>query len=116
MKRQSFSDNTYSLTKGLHHINLARQYFEDLRLGSNGDIKAVFNQYIQKCEWIISNVKDRLPKENKEALVNELNNSIDIEAIMDKLIHLEPDKRLLIENLIDSILSGEDVLLIDNKK
>ena len=115
MSKQSFSDNTYSLAKSLHHIHLAKQYFEDVRCGTNGDIKAIFNQYIQKCDWIISNVKDRLPQENRIALSSELEGSIDIEAIMDKLIHLDSKQKIFIESLINSLLKGEEIIITENK-
>lgn len=112
VEKQRFADNTYSLAKGIHHINIAKQYFEDVRLGTNGDVKAVFNQYIQKCEWIISNLMDRLGPENKVALQNELASSIFLEAINDKLIHLNNEQKDFVENLIDSIISGEEIKVV----
>lgn len=112
VEKQRFADNTYSLAKGIHHINIAKQYFEDVRLGTNGDVKAVFNQYIQKCEWIISNLMDRLGPENKKSLQDELSSSIFIEAINDKLIHLNDEQKNFIENLLDSIISGEEIKVV----
>lgn len=112
VEKQRFADNTYSLAKGIHHINIAKQYFEDVRLGANGDVKAVFNQYIQKCEWIISNLMDRLGPENKKSLQDELSSSIFIEAINDKLIHLNDEQKDFIENLLDSIISGEEIKVV----
>lgn len=112
VEKQRFADNTYSLAKGIHHINIAKQYFEDVRLGTNGDVKAVFNQYIQKCEWIISNLMDRLGPENKKSLQDELSSSIFIEAINDKLIHLNDEQKDFIENLLDSIISGEEIKVV----
>jgi flagellin-specific chaperone FliS len=112
VEKQRFTDNTYSLAKGIHHINIAKQYFEDVRLGTTGDVKAVFNQYIQKCEWIISNLMDRLGPENKKSLQDELSSSIFIEAINDKLIHLNDEQKEFIENLLDSIISGEEIKVV----
>ena len=111
-KKERFTDNTYSLAKGIHHINIAKQYFEDVRFGTQGDIKAVFNQYIQKCEWIISNLKDRLGPDNKLSLEKELLSSISLEAISDRLIHLNEDQLGIIENIVDAIISGEEIKFI----
>jgi hypothetical protein len=110
--KQSFADNTYSLAKGMHHINLAKMYFEDVRFGTNGDIKVIFNQYIQKCDWIMDNLKHRLTDENRKNLEAELNDSISFEAINDKLIHLDSEQRLFLESIIDSLINGEEIKII----
>ena len=107
--KPDFTDSTFSLAKGIHHINIAKQYFEDVRLGTSGGIKAIFNQYIQKCEWIITNVTHRLKEENKKAIEDELKQSITFEAINDKLILLDNEQRDCVESLIDAIINGEKV-------
>lgn len=114
--KEKFSDNTYSLAKGLHHINIAKMYFEDVRYGTTGEIKLVFNQYIQKCDWIIANMKDRLAKENRLTLEKELSESLTFEAINDKLIHLDNNQRNFIENIIDAFIKGEEIKVIDTSK
>lgn len=108
-KKESFADNTYSLAKGMHHINIAKQYFEDVRLGTSGEVKMVFNQYIQKCDWIMDNLKHRLTDENRKNLEAELNDSISFEAITDKLVRLNSNQRLLLESIIDSLIKGEEI-------
>lgn len=108
-KKESFADNTYSLAKGMHHINIAKQYFEDVRLGTSGEVKMVFNQYIQKCDWIMDNLKHRLTEENRKNLEAELNDSISFEAINDKLVRLDSNQRLLLESIIDSLIKGEEI-------
>jgi len=111
--KTKFADNTFSLAKALHHINIAKQYFEDVRFGTNKDVKAIFNQYILKCDWIISNVKNRLKEENKIALVEELKDSITFDAITDKLIKLDATQRAFIENLMDSLIKGDGVEIVN---
>lgn len=108
-KKESFADNTYSLAKGMHHINIAKQYFEDVRLGTSGEVKMVFNQYIQKCDWIMDNLKHRLTEENRKNLEAELNDSISFEAINDKLVRLDSNQRLLLESIIDGLIKGEEI-------
>ena len=97
---ERFTDNSYSLAKGLHHVNLAKMYFDDIRTGVSGDIKNIFNQYIQKCDWIIDSMKCRLTEENREALKKELDDSFSFEAINDQLIRLNEEQRAFIEKII----------------
>ena len=113
---RTFTDNTYSLAKALHFIDLAKQYFEDVRLGTSGDIKMIFSLYIQKCDWIIHNLKDRLSPENREVLAKELEGSLDINAIMDKVIHLDNKQKAFVEEIIDGMIRGEEVIIVDDKK
>jgi flagellin-specific chaperone FliS len=112
----SFVDSTYSLAKALHFIDLARQYFEDVQLGTNRDVKTIFSQYINKCNWIIFDLKNRLSQENRENLAKELEQSLDINAIMDKVIHLDNKQKAFIEDIIDAMRKGEEVIIVDDKK
>lgn len=115
-ERRTFMDNTYSLAKSLHFIYLAKQYLEDVRRELDGEIKMVFNQYVQKCEWIILDLKSRLSDENREILAKELEGSIDINAIMDKVIHLDNKQKVFVEDIIDAMVKGEEVIIVDDKK
>lgn len=115
-ERRTFMDNTYSLAKSLHFVYLAKQYLEDVRRELDGEIKMVFNQYIQKCEWIILDLKSRLSDENREILAQELEGSIDINAIMDKVIHLDNKQKVFVEDIIDAMIKGEEVIIVDDKK
>jgi hypothetical protein len=113
-KQQHFVDTTYSLAKSLHHINNAKLYFEDISRDCSGMIKHIFLGYINKCDFIINGVKDRLGKENVEQLKKELADSFVIEAINDKLVHLNNDQKQLIENLIDAMIKGEKVIAVND--
>lgn len=110
--KESFTDNTYSLAKGMHHINLAKQYFEDVRFGTAGLVKNIFNQYVQKCDWVMDDLKHRLTDENRAILTEELNDSLLFEAINDKLVRLDNAQRDLIENIIDGLIRGEGIKIV----
>lgn len=97
-------NNTYSLAKSLHHINIAREYMLDVRRDAHSNIKNMFNNYITKCDFILNGVKDMLSEENKIVFKKELNDSFLIEAINDKLIHLDQNKKLEVENFIDLLI------------
>lgn len=110
--KERFTDNTYSLAKGLHHINLAKMYFEDVRIGTSGEVKYIFNQYVQRCDWIILDMKHRLTEENRQTLQSELSDSISFDAINDKLIRLDNEKRAMIEDIIDAMIRNEEVKIV----
>lgn len=102
--KQRFKDTTYSLAKSLHHINIAREYLHDVRRDSEGSIKNVFNQCVLKCDWIIANFSDRLSDSSKKILKQELADSFLIEAINDKLIHLNNQQRTEVESFIEKLI------------
>lgn len=110
-ERKTFMDNTFSLAKSLHFINLAKQYLDDVRRGANGEVKLIFNQYIQKCDWILGDLKNRLNQQSREALAKELEGSLDMDAIMDKVIHLDNQQIAFIETVIDALIRGEEVIV-----
>lgn len=113
IKKERFTDSTFSLAKGLHHVNMAKMYFEDIRMDTTQTVKALFNQYIQKCDWILVTMKSKLNVENKIALENELSDSISFEAITDKLIRLDSSQRAFLENIMDAMIKGEEIKIID---
>jgi hypothetical protein len=109
MEKENFVDTTYSLAKSLHHINIAREYLEDVKRETKGTVKDLFNNYINKCDFIIHSMRDRLTPENREVFKQELRDSFMIEAINDKLIHLDEQQRLEVENFIDDLIKKSSV-------
>jgi hypothetical protein len=109
MQKEKFTDNTYSVAKALTHIHIAKQYFDDVRLGASQDVKMIFTQYVNKCEWILDNLRHRLNEENRNALDKELKDSIVVDAITDKVVLLDNKSKDLVEEIIDMIIKGEEV-------
>ena len=108
-----FRDSTFSLAKALQYVNIAKQYFEDVKFGTGKDVKNIFNRYIDKCDWIIRDVKDRLSDDSREQLISELEDSLIFDSITDKLIYLSQDQRNFVEDLLDSMIKGEDVKIVE---
>jgi hypothetical protein len=102
---------TYSLAKALHHLNIAKQYFEDVKLGCTGDVKNMFNGYINKCDWILNNVFDKLSNERRKIYKVELSDSLGIDAINDQLMMLDNAQRTEIEEMLDAIVKGKKVTI-----
>lgn len=113
MDKQQFSDNTYSLAKGLQHTNIAKEYFEDLKRGTTGEVKNMFNSIVVKLDWIKNNIRDRISDESREVFNKELSDCLTFDSINDKLIRLTTEQRSLVETVIDSLISGEEVKIVD---
>jgi len=107
----SYEKDTYSLAKGLHHINIAKQYFEDVKIGCTGDLKNTFNGYINKCDFILNNIYDKLSKERRDIFKKELSDSLCLDAINDQLMMLDIEQRNEIELLMLAINKGKKVTI-----
>ena len=104
--KNTFADRTYSLAKALHNLNNAKLYLEDVRINSINEAKGIFNSYIQKCNWILEDVKGRLNQESRNSLNKDLEDSLLFDAIADKLIRLDKNGRDLVENYIDELIKS----------
>jgi dGTP triphosphohydrolase len=113
MQKQDFTDNTYSLAKGLQHTNIAKEYFEDLHRNTSKEVKLMFSQFVNKCDWIIKNIRDRIGDESRVILKSELSDSLAFDSINDKLIKLTTQQRSLVETVIDSFINGEEFEIVD---
>jgi hypothetical protein len=107
----SYEKDTYSLAKGLHHINIAKQYFEDVKIGCTGDLKNTFNGYINKCDFILNNIYDKLSQERRDIFKKELSDSLCLDAINDQLMMLDIEQRNEIELLMLAINKGKKVTI-----
>lgn len=108
----SYEKDTYSLAKGLHHINIAKQYFEDVKIGCTGDLKNAFNGYINKCDFILNNIFDKLNEETRKVYKEELSDSLGIDHINNQIMRLDNDQRSQLENILDNIVKGKKVKVI----
>jgi hypothetical protein len=102
---------TYSLAKGLHHLNIAKQYFEDVKMGCTGDVKNTFNGYVNKCDWILNNVFDKLSNDKRKIYKEELSDSLSLDSINDQLMMLDNTQRSQIEELLEAIVKGKRVTI-----
>lgn len=96
--------STYSIAKAFHHVNTANEYFMDVQRETKGSVKYLFGKYQQKLEYIINDMKYNLSDRSREILKREMTVSFNIEAINDKLIHLEPEQLEAVETFIDQML------------
>ena len=107
--KEHFKDTSFHLAKALHFNKVSREYFELLKIGSTGETKNMFNQCIQRLDWVYHNIYDRLSQNSKDILKQEMADSLAMDSIMDGLVLLTPENRSMIENLIASLNKGETV-------
>ena len=108
----SIEKDTYSLAKGLHHINIAKQYFEDVKIGCTGTLKNTFGSYINKCDFILNNIYDKLGTETRRVYKEEMVDSLALDAINDQLIMMDNDQRLKVEDVINAIGKGKNIKIL----
>jgi hypothetical protein len=105
----SNEQDTFSLAKGLHHMNIAKQYFENFKISCKGDIKNVVNGYVNKCNWVLNDIYDRLGERTRKVYREEMSDSLSLDSISDKLMILDNAQRLEIEDMLDAITKGKKV-------
>jgi hypothetical protein len=104
--------DAFSLAKGLHNVNMALTYFKMVKADCEGQVKNTFNGYINKCQYIINDIKASLGDDIRKVFNEELRDSLEIFDINDKILHLNSDNRLLIDNLLDDIIKGKNVKIV----
>lgn len=106
-----------SIVTALNKLNQSKAFFEDFlreTKGGIGEIKA--KVYIKKIEWILLDFKtitcftDAIRESVKKEIESD---SFQSDALHEKCLLLEPEKRELIENLIDALLKGEEIKIVD---
>lgn len=105
----NFEKGTYCLIKAMHHINCARQHFEDVKIGCKQQMRYTFESYIGKCNYIFNNVFDKLDDETRTLYKAEMVDSLGIESIMDKIVRLDQTHRDQLEDILDNIVKGKKI-------
>lgn len=107
--REHFKDTSFHLAKALHFNKVSMEYFELLRIGSKGETKMLFNQCIQRSQWIYNNIYCRLSDNSRAILKKEMSDSLVFDEIINKLVLLEPQQRTVIEDIINQLAKGETI-------
>jgi DNA-binding protein YbaB len=111
--KETFQDNTYSLLKGMHHINRSKEYFEDCMRSSRGGVKALLSGYVDKCRVILDNIRHRLNPELLKEIDNDLSDSLTIESINENLVKMNNEQRRIVEKITELMAKGEEIKIVD---
>lgn len=107
--KEQFQDKSYSLLKAMHHTKIAMDYFEDVAKDYETNAKYLMMQYSKKCEWILNNIRHRIPQEMLDSIDADMKDSLFLDALEDDLIHFNAQQRELIEQIVRLIAKGEKI-------
>ena len=109
MSKETFSDNSHSLLKALHHASLSKQYFEDCGRMYTQGVKHMMSIIAGNLQQSINKVRYQLPEELLKEVDKDLADSLTVEAVVEKFMLLVPEQREMMERILDLILAGEKI-------
>ena len=110
-QKEHFSDTNYDLAKSLYHISIAKQYFEMIQVDKTYNIKALFSQYINKLDYVVNNIYDRLGDEGRKFYSDSVihGDTVFHSQISELLLHVPEQQKPLIESIVIALVKGYDV-------
>ena len=103
------------IISSLQHLKMAKDHFESFILdnpGSNG--AKLFIGYKKRIDWIFNDLvtNPSFSKEVRNGIFKEMNSdAFAVPAISEKVALLSPEQREIIENVIDKVISGDQLLV-----
>lgn len=102
-----------NIVSGFHCIKQANDHWQSFEFDHKGSKGAkVFEGYRKRLEWIVRDIATHpfLPESVREGIKAEWNSdAFAPNAIAEKAALLNEEQRLLVEDLIDSMLAGEEI-------
>lgn len=102
------------MIRALHHTKIAMQYFEDCANELSGSQKNITLGFANKCNWIIQQVRHRLPSENLKHLDYELRDSLFLDLIETEILKFNDQQREILESIVLLINKGEKIQIIND--
>jgi hypothetical protein len=111
------------LVNGILHIRIAHHFWDSFSRELAGTKGAnLMKNYSGRLEWIYNDLMTNpaFPSEVREGFRSEWkSDTFVLTAMADKLPLLTPEQRLIIEQLVDAIIAGEEIQIVhedDSKK
>lgn len=105
------------LVSAIHHIKQAFEHLDSFRREHPGSAGArLFKTYQQKLEWIVKDFLTipYLPSQVVEGIRKEWESDVFTkDAILDKVNMLNPEQREAIEAIIDQVILGQELKIIE---
>ncbi len=111
--KEQFKDSSHSLLRALHHCSIARDYFDDCAKGYSQGVKYMMNVIVANLTQSINKVRNQLSPELLKVVDNDLSDSLALESINEKLILLSTQQRSSIENILELMVKGEEIQIVD---
>jgi hypothetical protein len=103
------------MLKALYHTKIAKEYFEDTAKHLTGMQKHTVNMFANKCEFIIDNVRHRLPAETLKRFDSETRDALFIDAIETEILSFNDKQRDILETIVSLIAKGESIQIINDE-
>ena len=112
--------STSNITSSVHCIKQAYEHFQSFAL-DNPESKGafLFRGYMKKLEWVVKDLisQPAFPNEVSIGIRKEWESDTwAVPAIAEKVVLLNPQQREMIESIVDAMLSGEPIEIIENCK
>lgn len=107
------------IISSLQHMSIAREHMESFSREYPGTKGAnMFSGYVKRINWIFNDLFTNpfLPDNVREGIKREVESDcMAVPAIAEKIALLNPAQRDVLEDVIDRIISGEDLIVDDIK-
>lgn len=115
---RSMSSDKQSLTKGLFHVAIAKQYFEGFKLSCKQSGKHQAGVWVNKLSFLESDVYSALTPESRDQFIKEIKTAdvLVYEEIFRLTLLMNNDQRELLERLATAIVKGEAIEYIGEEK
>ena len=111
---------TFDILNSLHHLKLSCDFMRSFMLDNPDSVGArMLKPYTSKMEWIAADLitNPRFPQPVRDAIRNEWQaDGFVIPAIDEKIAQLSPEQREVLENIIDLILEGESIKVVQHDR
>jgi len=101
------------MIKALHHTKIAMEYFEDVANHLSGTQKHTTLLFANKCNWIIDNVRAKLPEEERKKLDEEIRDSLFLDNLETEVLKFNYEQRDVLEKIVSLINKGEQIQIIN---
>ena len=106
-----------NIISAIHHLRIAKEHWQDLQREQRNTIgEKLGKRYEVKIDWIYTDFISctAFTDAIREGCRKEWNSDVfAVPAINDKISLLAPNKRELVESIIDAMLEGEEITLVD---
>lgn len=106
-----------NIISAIHHLRMSKEHWQDLQREMPNSLgEKLGKKYEAKIDWIYTDFISchLFPSAVRDGCRKEWNSDVfAVPAIVDKVALLAPDKRELVESIIDAMLSGEEITLVD---
>lgn len=112
----NFKKETFDIAKALIHVTIAKAYFDAIALDNQYWVKKIFKTYVDRLNWIESDILTRLKDSSKEFYKEAISqgDTLFYCDIAEKMLQLNEEGKQTIDTMVDAILSGE-VIEVEHK-